>query len=86
MNFSPHKLTELVFTPRARVIWLALTGFFLGSALCPLNPPPMEESSSKEQGETMNSAPEIHTNIDKNHLKYPVSATRETEKATFALG
>jgi hypothetical protein len=80
------KITELVLAPRARVIWLALAGFFLGSALCPFNPPTADEPSSISQGETMNSAPERVTNTENKHFEHPIPSTGEIETATFALG
>jgi hypothetical protein len=54
MAFMQKRITELVFAPRSRLIWLALAGFFLGSALCPFNPPSEDGLQQIKQGTTMN--------------------------------
>ena len=86
MTSLPKRLTEFVFAPRSRIIWLALAGFFLGSALCPFNPPAEDGLQPMKQGEIMNSPSQIPTNMDNQHLTRSASATGEIETATFALG
>jgi hypothetical protein len=86
VNFMPKKITDLAFAPRARLIWIALAGFFLGSALCPFNPPARDGQQSEKQGETMNNPAQDLTNIEKEHFDTPAPATREIQTATFALG
>jgi hypothetical protein len=86
MTSLPKRLTELVLAPRSRLIWLALAGFFLGSALCPFNPPARDEPQPMKQGETMNSPSAIGTNMENEHYIRPASATGQIETATFALG
>ncbi len=70
----PKKITDLAFAPRARLIWIALAGFFLGSALCPFNPPAKDGPQSEKQGETMNNPAENLTNIENEHFDTPVPA------------
>jgi len=86
MTSLPKRLTEFAFAPRSRIVWLALAGFFLGSALCPFNPPAEDSPKPMKQGEIMNSASEIQVNMDNQHLTGSASATGEIETATFALG
>ena len=86
MTSLPKRLTEFVFAPRSRIIWLALAGFFLGSALCPFNPPAEDGPQAMKQGEIMNSPSEVPANMDNQHLTRSASATGEIETATFALG
>lgn len=85
MTSFPKKLTELVFAPRSRIVWLALAGFFLGSALCPFNPPAQEGPKIIKQGDKMNSASEIMAKVEDQHFT-PSASTGEIETATFALG
>jgi hypothetical protein len=86
MTSLPKRLTELVLAPGSRLIWLALAGFFLGSALCPFNPPAQDGPQPVKQGEIMNSASEVRTDIENEHLNRLASSTGEIETATFALG
>jgi hypothetical protein len=86
MTSMPMKITELVFAPRVRVIWLALAGFFLGSALCPFNPPAGDEPHSIKQGETMNAPLENPINTNTILLDRQAMPAPEIETATFALG
>ena len=81
------KFTDLVFTPRSRVIWAALAAFLMGSALCPFNPPAGEEPNFIKQGETMNAPLEKSINNDTTAPGLRAfSSRREIETATFALG
>ncbi|MGO8944533.1 MAG: hypothetical protein ACLQJ7_12780 [Syntrophobacteraceae bacterium] len=86
MTSLPKRLTEFAFAPRSRIVWLALAGFFLGSALCPFNPPAEDGTQQIKQGEIMNSPSEIPATMDNQHLVRPVATTAEIETATFALG
>jgi hypothetical protein len=86
MNSMPKKITGLVLAPRARIIWLALAGFFLGSALCPFNPPGDNGEQSVKQGEIMNSVSENQVNMESKPFSRPTPETRQIETATFALG
>jgi hypothetical protein len=86
MTFLPKRLTEFVFAPRSRIVWLALAGFFLGSALCPFNPPAQDGPQQMKQGEIMNSPSESQTRVENKHFDGLPSATGEIETATFALG
>ncbi len=86
MTSLPKKMTEFAFAPRSRLVWLALAGFFLGSALCPFNPPAQDGPQQTKQGEIMNIASEIPANMDNQHLARSAPATGEIETATFALG
>ncbi len=86
MTSLPKRLTEFVFAPRSRIVWLALAGFFLGSALCPFNPPAEHGPQQMKQGEIMNSPSEIPAHMDNQPLARLASATGEIETATFALG
>ena len=61
MTSMPKRLTGLALAPRTRFIWLALAGFFLGSALCPFNPPAEDGPQQMKQGEIMNSPSEIRS-------------------------
>ena len=83
---APKKITGLVFAPGARLIWIALAGLFLGSALCPFNPPAGDEPESVKQGEMMNSAAENLTEIQNKRFSGPAPGTEQLETATFALG
>jgi hypothetical protein len=86
MNSMPKKITGLVLAPGTRLIWLALAGFFLGSAFCPFNPPGDHGASSVKQGEIMNSTAENTATMENRHLEGPAPQTRQIETATFALG
>jgi len=86
MTSLPKRLTGFVFAPRSRIVWLALAGFFLGSALCPFNPPAQDGLQPVKEGEIMNSASEVRTDIENEHLNRLASSTGEIETATFALG
>ena len=86
MNSMPKKITGLVLAPGARIIWLALAGFFLGSALCPFDSPGDKGAQSVKQGEIMNSASENRVNTESKPLNHLVPQTRQVETATFALG
>ena len=86
MTSLPKRLTGFVFAPRSRIIWLALAGFFLGSALCPFNPPAEDGPQPMKQGEIMNSPSESQTSVENKHFDGSASATGEIETATFALG
>ncbi len=86
MTSIPKRLTGLALAPRARFIWLALAGFFLGSALCPFNPPSEDGPKQIKQGEIMNNPSESRMNIENMRLNRLASAPSETETATFALG
>ena len=80
------KLTGFVLAPRAKLIWLALVGFFLGSALCAFNPPADERQYSMKMGETMNNPSGSRINSENMRLSGLASASSEIETATFALG
>ena len=86
MNFQRHRLTELVLAPKAGLIWLALAGFFLGSALCPFNPPTGAQPDSAKERTTMNSQSESMTNVENKQFNGLTSVSPEIETATFALG
>jgi hypothetical protein len=86
MTSVPRRITGLAIAPKARLIWIALSGFFLGSALCPFNPPSGNGPQSIKQEETMNSQAENLKNIESKHFDSPAPATGEIETATFALG
>ncbi|SPF37033.1 exported hypothetical protein [Syntrophobacter sp. SbD1] len=86
MHSMPKKIAELVFAPRTRTIWLALAGLFLGSALCPFNPPAEDGPQPVNQGKIMNSAAQNRTDLENRQLERPAPAAREMETATFALG
>lgn len=86
MTSLPKKLTELVIAPRARLIWLALAGFFLGSALCPFNPPAADQPQTIREDEVMNSPSESRVSVETQRLNTLASTSSEIETATFALG
>jgi len=86
MTLSQKKIIESVFAPGTRIVWLALAGFFLGSALCPFNPPNDHGSQSVKEGEIMNTSAESLTTIDNKHFLGPAPEKRQIETATFALG
>lgn len=86
MTSQPHRLTELFPSSRARLIWLALAGFFLGSALCPFNPPAADQLDSLKERAAMNSPSESLTNVENKHFNGLTSTSSEIETATFALG
>jgi len=86
MTSLPKRLTELVIAPRARLIWLALAGFFLGSALCPFNPPAGDRPQAMKEGQVMNSPSESNASVETQHLYGLASASSQIETATFALG
>ncbi len=86
MTSLPKSLSKLVLAPGARIIWLALAGFFLGSALCPFNPPAGEQPQAMKERETMNSPLESKTSADNHQFNGLASAPSEVETATFALG
>jgi hypothetical protein len=86
MTSLPKRLTELVIAPRARLIWLALAGFFLGSALCPFNPPAADQPQAMKESEVMNSPSESKASEETQHFNGLASASSEIETATFALG
>ena len=86
MTSLPKRLTELVIAPRARLIWLALAGFFLGSALCPFNPPAGDQPQTMKESEEMNSPSESKASVETQHFNGLASASSEIETATFALG
>ena len=86
MTSLPKRLTEFAFAPRSRIVWLALAGFFLGSALCPFNPPAEDGQQKMKQGEIMNSPSESQTSVENKHFAGLTSATVEMQTATFALG
>lgn len=86
MTSLPKRLTELVIAPRARLIWLALAGFFLGSALCPFNPPAADQPQTMKESEVMNSPLESKASEETQHFGGLAPASSEIETATFALG
>ncbi len=86
MTSLPKRMTEFAFAPRSRIVWLALAGFFLGSALCPFNPPAEDGPQQIKQGEIMNSPSEIQANMDNQKIARPAPAAGQIETATFALG
>jgi hypothetical protein len=86
MTSMPKRLKELVSSSRARLIWLALAAFFLGSALCPFNPPAGGRPNSMKEREAMNSPSEGRTNVENEHFNGLAAASSEIETATFALG
>ncbi len=86
MTSLPKKLTELVIAPRARLIWLALAGFFLGSALCPFNPPAPDQPQTIREDEVMNSPSESLASVETQRLNTLASTSSKIETATFALG
>jgi hypothetical protein len=86
MTSLPKRLTGFVLAPRSRIIWLALAGFFLGSALCPFNPPAQDGPQLMKEGEVVNSTSEILANTDDELLNRSALAAGEIETATFALG
>ena len=86
MTSLPKRLTELVIAPRARLIWLALAGFFLGSALCPFNPPAADQPQTMKESEVMNSPLESKASEETQHFSGLAPASSEIETATFALG
>ncbi len=86
MTSLPKRVTGFVFAPRSRVIWLALAGFFLGSALCPFNPPAEDGPQPMKQETIMNSPSESQTSVEKKHFTGLASATGEMQTATFSLG
>jgi hypothetical protein len=85
MKSTPERPFEFGSSRMPRIVWLALAAFFLGSALCPFNPPVDDRSNSVKDGKYMNTAAESSTNIENEHLK-AVSMSQEIETATFALG
>ncbi len=86
MTSSSNRLTGFVFAPRGGIIWAALAAFFLGSTLCPFNPPAEDGPQPMKQGAIMNSSTEIQTSVEHKHFGGLASATGEIETATFALG
>ncbi len=85
MASLPKRLTQLVLAPGSRLIWLALAGFFLGSALCPFNPPAADEPPAMKGREIMNSPLESKT-IEDDQQFNGLAAASEIQTATFALG
>jgi hypothetical protein len=65
---------------------LALAGFFLGSALCPFNPPAADQPDSLKERAGMNNPSEGLTNVENKHFDNLTSALSAIETATFALG
>jgi hypothetical protein len=86
MTSLPKRLTELTVAPRTRIIWLALAGFFLGSALCPFNPPAGDQPQTTKASEEMNRPSESQASVETQHFNRLASASSEIETATFALG
>lgn len=86
MTSMPKRLTELGLAPRTRPIWLALAAFFLGSALCPFNPPAGDQADTAQKGEVMKSPSESRVDDENRHRNGSMSASSETQTATFALG
>jgi hypothetical protein len=86
MTSMQKRLAELVMAPRTRLIWLALAGFFLGSAFCPFNPPAADQPQVMKESEVMNSPSESSASVQTQHFNGLASASSETETATFALG
>ena len=86
MTSMQKRLTELVMAPGARIIWMALAGFFLGSAFCPFNPPAADQAQVMKESEVMNSRSESNASVQTQHFKGLASTSSETETATFALG
>ncbi len=86
MKSLQKKLLESGNASRAGLIWLALAGFFLGSALCPFNPPVDDRPNSVKEGKKMNTTSESRTNIENTHVNASASTSPEIETATFALG
>jgi hypothetical protein len=86
MTSLQKRLTELVMAPRARLIWLAVAAFFLGSAFCPFNPPAGDQPQTTKESESMNSLSESKAGVETQHFNGLVSAASEIETATFALG
>ncbi len=85
MKSTPQSSLEFGSSRMPRFIWLALAAFFLGSALCPFDPPVEDRSHSVKEENHMNSTAESSTNIENEHLK-AASASPEFGTATFALG
>ena len=86
MTSLQKKLTGFVLAPRAGFIWLALVGFFLGSAFCAFNLPEDERPHSMKIEGTMNSLSESRINSENMRLSGSASASSEMETATFAMG
>jgi hypothetical protein len=65
---------------------LALAGFFLGSALCPFNPPAGDHPDSLKERAAMNSQSASLTNVENKQFNGLTSASSAIETATFGLG
>ena len=81
-----NKLTGFVLTRRTELVWLALVGFFLGSAFCALNPPADDRQDSMKIGGKMSNPSGSKLNSDDVRLSGLAAAPTEMETATFALG
>ncbi len=86
MASIPKKIGELVLAPGSRLIWLALGGFFLGSALCPFDPPADNGAQFVRQGEIMNNPSENRVNMESKQFHRLAPQTGQVETAAFALG
>jgi hypothetical protein len=86
MKMHGYRVSKLVLASRVKVVWLALAGFFLGSALCPFNPPAAERQDSFRETTAMNSGSEGSTNMGDKSFNGPSATSSEIETATFALG
>jgi hypothetical protein len=53
---------------KVRLVWLALAGFFPGSALCPFNPPAADQPDSVKERAAMNSPSESRANVENEHF------------------
>ncbi len=85
MDFPESRFTRFYTTPRNRLIWLALVGFFVGSAICPFNPPAPDGQKSMNTEETLTNP--SNDNINKERIMSAIGAkSPEIETATFALG
>jgi len=86
MTSLPKRLTGLVIAPRARLIWLAVAAFFLGSAFCPFNPSAGDQPQTMKESEVMNSPLESKASEEMLHFNGLAPASSKMETATFALG
>ncbi len=83
---SPKKRFAVLFaTRRNRMIWLALVGFFVGSAICPFNPPARDETQSMRAEEAIRYSSNDNRNKERT-MPASEAKSQEFETATFALG
>jgi hypothetical protein len=85
MKLPSRKQTESLSAQKNRLILLVVSTFFLGSAICPFNPPVGGELSTK-QGEIMNHSTQSAVKKEMEEKNLPVSEAGELQTATFALG